>query len=736
MVFQKNITFIYFITSSFLALILLYLFMQGRYVHKSELNYTHTLAKEVETLIALKRVTSFEMAQALSSHPDLIKVMKSKEYEKLYTTHFFPLENEYTDFKNIALHVVDATGHNRYLSWTHESLGDYILEIREDLATLYKNPKPTMNISVGKFDITFKGIMPIYDENHTFLGIIETITHFNSITEKLALDGINSAVIIEKKYTSQLKFPFSKTFIDGYNISTVALNKNVKALLETYGVESFITQEHYRHMPKLDKYIDGYYVVNVDIKDQKDQVIGHFLVFAEDQYGLAEQKLILNFILILIVILFFMMLYLVYKVYQNNLRFIDDLNDEVRFQTEQKMRLVYTDNLTQSYTKEKFEDDQAEYINEDVVMLNIKNFSQINETYGYSMGDEVLKITAKRLESQLKRKIYRIDADEFLFKTTHINEDIKAIKEAFIFSNMHIPKENITIRLSFSFSVVHGNENDLLRKLTIALKCAKKEPFQDYVMYEEHEVNNEFIQFNSYLYDAIFLQKEAHIIPYFQGIRNNESHQITKYEALARLNVKGRIYSPYYFIEIAKNSGFLFEITKIMIDKSLGYLSQRDKNIEISINITEEDLLSKQLKSYLLETLNKYGLDSSRVTLEILEGISSGGTNNNIIQLKELKELGFQLAIDDFGVEYSNFERINELDIDFIKIDGKYIKNVHTNPKSFKIVKAISDFAHSMQIDLVAEFVEDASIQTVIETLGIEYSQGYHFSQPCAQMNH
>ncbi|SFV74704.1 diguanylate cyclase/phosphodiesterase (GGDEF & EAL domains) with PAS/PAC sensor(s) [hydrothermal vent metagenome] len=171
-----------------------------------------------------------------------------------------------------------------------------------------------------------------------------------------------------------------------------------------------------------------------------------------------------------------------------------------------------------------------------------------------------------------------------------------------------------------------------------------------------------------------------------------------------------------------------------MIDKSFAFIAQQNDAISISVNITEDDLLSKNLKPYLVELLDKYKISASQITLEILEGVSSSGAKNNILQLKELKELGFSLAIDDFGVEYSNFERINELDIDFIKIDAKYIKNIDSNPKSYKIAKAITDFASSMGIKVIAEFVASEQIYEVVKELNIDFSQGYYFSEPSAQI--
>ena len=154
-----------------------------------------------------------------------------------------------------------------------------------------------------------------------------------------------------------------------------------------------------------------------------------------------------------------------------------------------------------------------------------------------------------------------------------------------------------------------------------------------------------------------------------------------------------------------------------------------------SINITEEDLSKNYLVSYLKSALQIHNIKPSRVTLEILEGISSTGKKNHIKQLKALKDLGLKLAIDDFGREYSNFERIIDLDIDTIKIDAKYIKDIDTNKKSYEITKALSSFAKGAEISCVAEFVHNENIQKIIENLDIDYSQGYLFSKPCEHID-
>ena len=92
--------------------------------------------------------------------------------------------------------------------------------------------------------------------------------------------------------------------------------------------------------------------------------------------------------------------------------------------------------------------------------------------------------------------------------------------------------------------------------------------------------------------------------------------------------------------------------------------------------------------------------------------------------------MGFKIAIDDFGTEYSNFARLLELNVDYIKIDGTFIKNINRDQKSYNISKAICEFSHSINAKAIAEFVRDAEIQEIVEELGIDYSQGYYFSVP------
>jgi len=736
MMFIKTKKYVYTLLLIFTISFISYFLLLENYIYNSEKSYTSAVKDEIRNLIRQKEIDTFTIAKNLATNTKLIDTLESKKYSNFYTTNFITIPKEYLKYHNIRIHIVDKEGKQRYLSWTKKDLGNYILNVRDDLKELYKNPKPLHTISIGKFSVAFKGIIPIYSKNHSFLGIIETITYFNSIAKTLLNSDISSAIIIDKQYYKRLQYAMSPIFIEHYNVANYNVGNEVLKLLRKNDIEYFLHNDPYQYIYNDKSFLKpGYYIVNVPIQNINKKTIAYYIAFIKDKNYLAQKKNILHIVLFLLSLIFIAVVYLALKEYKKNLSLIENLDNEIRKQIEEKTKLLYIDQTTGAYKKTKFDIDRLNNLDTKSVLLNIKNFSKLNAFYGFDTGDQILKICTIRLKKLLKRNIYRLNGDEFLFFSDNPKNEIKMINAAFTKSPIKITKKDLSIQITFSFGVAPTKLDKLISKLSIAVHEAKKHPFSYFMYYREKSLDANFIKFNALLYEAIHKEDGVKIIPYFQGIYDNNRKNIYKYEALARLADHENIYSPYFFIKVAQSSGFIHEITKIMIEKSFAYLSTLPEHIELSLNITEHDLATKQLKEILVESLQKYNLSSNRITLEILEGITSNGTKNNIKQLNKLKELGFKLAIDDFGVEYSNFERLTEIEIDFIKIDGKYIKSITKNPKSLQITKAICNFAHAMHIRVVAEFVEDESIQKIIEELGIEYSQGYYFSKPLATIN-
>ncbi|MFA9374578.1 MAG: EAL domain-containing protein, partial [Poseidonibacter sp.] len=421
---------------------------------------------------------------------------------------------------------------------------------------------------------------------------------------------------------------------------------------------------------------------------------------------------------------------------QNYLAVFSDLTELKNAQNKLEY-MAYHDSLTKLYNKtylEKILENKNSY---SLILLNVNNFSYINTAYGFETADDLLIKLASIFNTNFNiYKTCRINADEFalLFENViNIEEKIFELKE--YFNSNVINTNRLQLNITFSYGASVGN-TFLLRNAASALKKSKENGKNRFHIFDEnldstdYEHSEAFINTSNLLRDAI---SNNLVLPYFQGIYNNKTNIIEKYEALVRIEKDGKVISPFVFLEAAKLTGLLPEITKIVIDKTFKVMQTNTHTF--SINITEDDLSHDYLVDYLHKKSQEYNIKENRVILEILEGISSTGKKNHIKQLTKLKSYGFKIAIDDFGAEYSNFERILDLEIDFIKIDAKYIKDINTNPKSYEIAKAISFFAKNVNIPCIAEFVHNKEVYEIVDKLGIDYSQGYYFSEPNAKIN-
>jgi len=398
--------------------------------------------------------------------------------------------------------------------------------------------------------------------------------------------------------------------------------------------------------------------------------------------------------------------------------------------------MAYHETVTELFNKAYFEKITSDEQDRCLILLNIDNFSYINTAYGFDVADSLLINIAKILKSNYGSEyLFKFNADEFaiLFKEkVDIEEEILKIQKYFLSNSIKI--DNIKLNISFSYGAVCGSKN-LLRNSSSALKQAKENGKNRFYIFDDkedsfnYENKESIVQASNLVRNAI---ENDLITPFFQGIHNNITKEISRYEALVRIKKDDEIISPFYFLEAAKLSGLLPDITKIMIEKTFRKIL--DKNIEISINITEDDLAQNYLVKYFQEKLLEHNIKASNITLEILEGVSSHGKKNHIKQLNALKKLGLKIAIDDFGTEYSNFERILDLDIDIIKIDAKYIKDIHTNKRSYEITKALVFFAKNVDISCTAEFVHNEEVQKIVEELKIDFSQGYFFREPSEEI--
>ncbi|WP_415397996.1 EAL domain-containing protein [Sulfurimonas sp. CS5] len=370
-----------------------------------------------------------------------------------------------------------------------------------------------------------------------------------------------------------------------------------------------------------------------------------------------------------------------------------------------------------------------------LILVNIDSFSQINDFYGHELGDATLVEFASQLLQNCSMneelKLFRVSGDEFAILTIDMpsHSVIQKAQSIVKFINSHIYEvEDETIELNATVSISLEKKEQLLTTADMAIKIARRES-KDLIVYnkvmsldKEYENN---MRWTKKIKKAI---KNDKIVIFFQPIIDNASGKINKYECLIRLiDEDDKVITPYFFLNIAKKAKLYKQLTKIVIQKS--FENFRENDFEFSINLSIDDILDKEINEYILEMLDIYNI-SKRVIFEIVESESIENFYEIQKFIKNIKALGCRIAIDDFGTGYSNFEYLMRLEADFIKIDGSIIKEILHNKNSEIITNVIVDFAKKMNIQVIAEFVENKEIFEKVKELGIESSQGYYFSEP------
>ncbi|MCK9161493.1 MAG: EAL domain-containing protein [Arcobacteraceae bacterium] len=395
-------------------------------------------------------------------------------------------------------------------------------------------------------------------------------------------------------------------------------------------------------------------------------------------------------------------------------------------------KMVLYDELTSLQNRKKLLIDIPKFHDPKVALFDIDNFSNINDFYGNSMGDFILKELAKILKSYMDEMngIYRYTSDRFILLSSLEEEKFLKLVESVIQSVKYhtFIYEDLQTSISLSVAISFEHKENLLNTAEMTLKELKRNRLS-YLLYDKSFNIEETIKNNIYWTSKIKKAlEEDRFVLHYQAIYNNHTQKIEKYESLVRMiDEDGSLISPFYFLEFAKLSKQYINITKIVINHS--FEKFKDSALEFSLNLTIEDIQSEEIR----ELINSKMQDKSfwgRVVFEIVE--SEGIENSDILEsfIQTIKSYQCKIAIDDFGTGYSNFIYLLQLSPDYVKIDGSMIKNIDSNIEHFEIVKTIIEFAKIKNIQTIAEFVCSKEVYEKILELGIDFSQGYYIAKP------
>ncbi len=393
--------------------------------------------------------------------------------------------------------------------------------------------------------------------------------------------------------------------------------------------------------------------------------------------------------------------------------------------------------LTKLYNRHKLDEDLQKMDNVTLILLDVDRFSHINDLYGYEQGNYIIKEIAGILQllEVNENKLYHIGIDEFVLvrqnsTAQETDEIITTIQKKF--HNNSFTHDDIDFNVTFTIGIVEGESELLTNKADLAVKEARLISYNRIQRYHKDMNVQRTIENNLKWFKEIkHALKEDRIVPYFQAIYNNRTKKVEKYECLVRMLKGDKVISPFEFLQVAQDTGLLSQITAVMLKKAAETFEHND--LDFSVNITAHDLQDADFSNYIESLLKQHNIRPSRLILEILENNSLDAIPSSRTNIAQLTQLGCSIALDDFGAQCQNFANILNLPLNSIKIDGYFIKNLK-DKVSRKMVDSMVYFANNVGIDLVAEFVCDKEIYEIVNELGIKYSQGYHISEPKADL--
>lgn len=380
-----------------------------------------------------------------------------------------------------------------------------------------------------------------------------------------------------------------------------------------------------------------------------------------------------------------------------------------------------------------------------ILFIDIDRFKLINDSLGHLEGDLLLKSVGKELQKYIRHsygdKVARLGGDEFVVLLNNLDstdQGIKIAQEIQAKLNNFLQSNKCKFSLTTSMGIAFNNiqyqyPEEMLRDADIAMYRSKNDEQGCYkifdMMMQKHICFRLGIE--NALYQAIDNQEfDVH----YQPIFSLSTKKLVGFEALIRWN-NSRLgwIPPNQFIPIAEETGFIkllgqWVFTQVCQQLCIWQQEFKCDDLVININFSAIQLGQHNLVENLQEIIEQYQVNPHNLKLELTESCILSNVSRDIEVLHQLKAIGLDICIDDFGIGYSSLSRLHEFPITTLKIDKSFIKNL--SYENMDTVKMIISLAHSLNMNVVAEGIEEEIHLEILESLNCEFGQGYLFSKP------
>ena len=379
-----------------------------------------------------------------------------------------------------------------------------------------------------------------------------------------------------------------------------------------------------------------------------------------------------------------------------------------------------------------------------VLLVDLDHFKRINDTLGHSVGDQLLREAARRLQESIRQcdTISRQGGDEFAVVLPDLGDSDEAARMAQrILDQMAEPYRlddhelHIGCSIGISLCPRDGRSaENLLKNADNALYRAKDAGRNNYQYYQSGAtvVARERLSLENSLRHAV---ERRQLELYYQPKWDFRAAAITGAEALIRWNhPELGLLPPARFIPIAEDSGLVLSLGEWVLRTAVSEIGQLHQNgwsrLRVAVNLSARQFRQCDLTDLVQGLLAETGFEPSCLELELTEGILMHHTDDNIAALRAFKSMGVRMAIDDFGTGYSSLSYLQRFPVDLLKIDRSFVTDLPANTNNAAIVDAIVTLAHGLRLEVVAEGVETVEQLEFLRAHGCDEGQGYYFGRP------
>lgn len=378
-----------------------------------------------------------------------------------------------------------------------------------------------------------------------------------------------------------------------------------------------------------------------------------------------------------------------------------------------------------------------------LLLINIDKFKEVNETLGHRNGDKLLVVFSHRLNQVLapEQQLIRSNGDEFLIWAPHYDE-IQAtelvgtltatLNEPFLIDQLPI---HLSITTGVALAPIHDNDiESLIIQTDIALNEARKHRSEWSIFDPSKQLEQDgqqTLRYRSELADAL---REQQFKLYYQPKVDLNTGQILSAEALARWHhPQDGVVPPLMFISLIEQSGKVREFGRYVIRTAIRQIDQWQTKgiaVPVAVNLSPYNLLDPDIVPFTESLLQKFNIAPEMLEIELTETATSLHLQTISKSLNGFKEIGVKLSIDDFGTGMSSLAYISSLNVDTIKIDRAFVRDMDKNDSHLSIVQTALNLAKAFDCTVVAEGVENAAQAKLLDSLGCHYGQGYYYSPP------